>query len=274
MRFDRHLLVRLFGFRGAFLHGDTLVADRWRFLRRHLPLTRNGETLLDVGCGSGLFTIGAAKRGYQATGLSWDERNQQTAQTRAQICGVPGTSFPIQDLRDLDRRDDLKERFDVVLNCENIEHILNDDKLMRDIAGCLKPGGRLLFTSPFYYYHALSSADYGPFSTEEDGGHVRRGYTIGMLRELCDLSGLMIEEVTTCSGFFSQQVCKVHRLFLGAGWLAIIPLRWMPRLFDSVLMRFGLRGYSICMVAYKPRFGSSESQVKTANAAQIDVANI
>lgn len=273
MRLDRHLLVRLYGFRGAFLHGDTFVADRWRFLRRHLPLTRNGETLLDVGCGSGLFTIGAAKRGYRSTGLSWDERNQRTAQTRAEICHVTRITFPIQDLRDLEQRKDFKEQFDVILNCENIEHILDDAKLMRDMADCLKPGGRLLFTAPYYYYHALSSGDYGPFSTVEDGGHVRRGYTIGMLRELCDDSGLIIEKVTTCSGFFSQQVCKVHRLFRRYGWLAIIPLRFLPRLLDPLLAAAGVRGYSICMVAYKPRTPASPNLVRAANAEQFEVVN-
>ena len=94
-----------------------------------------------------------------------------------------------------------------------------------------------------------------------------------MLRELCDQSGLMIEEVTTCSGFFSQQVCKVHRLFLGFGWLAIIPLRWLPRLFDPLLARAGVRGYSICMVAYKPRFGALADRIATANAAHMEVVN-
>lgn len=46
---DRNFLVRLFGFRGAFLHNDPMVADRWRFLQRHLPITTNGERFPDAG---------------------------------------------------------------------------------------------------------------------------------------------------------------------------------------------------------------------------------
>ena len=68
---DRSMLVRWVGFPATPVHGDTLVLDRCLWFRRHLPVTRNGERLLDVGCGTGAFTMGAARRGYKATGLSW-----------------------------------------------------------------------------------------------------------------------------------------------------------------------------------------------------------
>src|SRR5215831_19166903 len=82
----KSVLVRLFGFPATLVHGDTLVLDRWRWLKRRLPQTANGEKLIDVGCGTGAFTIGAARRGYVALGLSWDERNQAEATRRAAIC--------------------------------------------------------------------------------------------------------------------------------------------------------------------------------------------
>jgi 2-polyprenyl-3-methyl-5-hydroxy-6-metoxy-1,4-benzoquinol methylase len=85
---DKSLLVRIFGFPATLIHGDTLVLDRWLWLRQRLPVTANGDSLIDIGCGTGAFSIGAAKRGYQALGLSWDERNQMEAKKRAQICGV------------------------------------------------------------------------------------------------------------------------------------------------------------------------------------------
>ena len=85
-------LVRVFGFRGTLMHGDTLVLDRWRWLKRRLPKTANGETLLDVGCGTGAFTIGAARRGYHATGISWDEpqpTRRRRARARFAACRAP-----------------------------------------------------------------------------------------------------------------------------------------------------------------------------------------
>lgn len=143
------LLVRLFGWRATLFHGDPLVYDRWRWISKRLRLTRNGERLLDVGCGSGAFTIGTAKRGYRSLGLSWDERNQAVAEKRARISGAKTATFSICDVRELDKRDDLKSQFEVVVCTENIEHIIDDFRLVASIAGCMKPGGRLLLTTPY-----------------------------------------------------------------------------------------------------------------------------
>src|SRR6516225_9143784 len=115
---DKSLLVRIIGFPATLIHGDTLVLDRWLWLRRRLPITANGETLIDIGCGTGAFTIGAAKRGYRAVGLSWDERNQSENNFRAKFCGKHNN------------------KFDVAICAENIEHIINDKKLVIDITNC------------------------------------------------------------------------------------------------------------------------------------------
>ena len=130
---DKSLLVRLVGFPATLIHGDTLVLDRWRWLKRRLPPTRNGERLIDVGCGTGAFSIGAAKRGYTALGLSWDERNQRVAAERAALCGVRTATFEVLDVRQLDARRDLVGQYDVAICCENIEHVLDDRKLLREI---------------------------------------------------------------------------------------------------------------------------------------------
>jgi hypothetical protein len=52
-RFDRSLLVRLFGARAALLHGDMMMLDRWQFVKTAMPRTRNDESVFDVGCGTG-----------------------------------------------------------------------------------------------------------------------------------------------------------------------------------------------------------------------------
>ena len=131
--------------------------------------------MLDVGCGTGAFSIGTARRGYSSLGLSWDERNQTVAEQRAALAKANTAKFEICDVRQLDARKDLVNSFDVVLCTENIEHIIDDFKLVRSMANCLKPGGRLLLTSPYERRIPWSSMDYGPFPDFEDGRHVRRG---------------------------------------------------------------------------------------------------
>ena len=250
-----NFLVRIFGFPATLIHGDTLVLDRWLWLKNRLPIVNEEKKFLDVGCGSGAFTMGAAIRGYNSTGLSWDARNQNVAQSRAKILHLENIKFPICDVRRLDKEEKYLNYFDVAINFENIEHILDDRKLMIDIANCLKPGGMLLMTTPFYHYFSLSKGDMGPFSTTEDGGHVRRGYTRQMILELCEIAGLRVEEISFCSGYLSQMTSRLQRklsiLSPTLAWVLTLPFRPLILVIDKYIP---YRNYSICLEAYKPRF--------------------
>jgi SAM-dependent methyltransferase len=264
------LLVDLFGFPATLVHGDAMVLDRWRWLCSHLPRTRNGERLLEVGCGSGAFTIGAACRGYQSLGISWDEPGVTKASHRAAASGVAETAkFEVGDARELDQRKDLVGQFDVVVCCETIEHILDDLRLMRALHGCLKPGGRLLLTAPKRYSRAVTPSDDGPFCQTETGWHVRRGYSPAMLGELCRETGLEAEDVSYCSGWLSQKMTWLWRMAGRLGtpvaWLSLLPLRPLPLLLDRPIGWLKpWPGFSICLVAYRPRF---------PRAAETDVNN-
>lgn len=255
---ESNRLVKLIGFSATLIHGDTLVADRWRWLRKRLPRTNDYPELADVGCGSGAFTIGAARRGYKALGISYDQRNQQVAAQRAAICHQPAAQFEICDVRHLDRVEQYKNRFDVAICLEVIEHILNDRKVLVDVAAILKPGGRLLLTAPYYHYRAIVESDNGPFCTTETGWHVRKGYTEADYRSLAADAGLVVEEISWCSGFLSQKITGVFwtvgRKSLMLAWLLVLPLRILPPLFDRLIAKmFRWPGYSICLVARKPQ---------------------
>jgi SAM-dependent methyltransferase len=250
-------LVRLFGFPATLVHSDTMVLDRWLFLRRHLPRIREGSKfLVEIGCGSGAFTIGAAKRGYAALGLSWDERNQRVAEIRAAICAAKTAAFDVYDVRCLDRRDDLRGRCDVLVCCETIEHIIDDSKLMTDMGRCLKPGGTLLLTAPNFDFRSIG-CDEGPFLPIEDGRHVRRGYKKEDLERLCGVAGLEVCEIGYCSGYLSQKIgliqhrlSKIHPLIT---WAMLAPLRVLPPLFDRYIDAMShWPGYCITLVARKP----------------------
>ena len=213
---------------------------------------------MDVGCGSGAFTIGAAILGYKSHGVSWDKRNKEVAEIRAKLCGEDNQyTFEVFDVRELDKRSNWKNFFDTCINCENIEHIINDRKLIQDIADLLKPGGKLLLTTPYYYLRPITESDFGPFYNIENGDHVRRGYTKQMLIELCKEANLEIEEISFCSGFFSQKLAQMQKIISAIspnlGWILILPLRPIVVLLDKILpLRYA--NYSICLEAYKPRF--------------------
>lgn len=267
------LLVRIFGWRATLHHGDALVWDRWRWLSRRLRKTRNGERLLDVGCGSGAFTIGTAKLGYNSLGLSWDQRNQSIAEARARMTGATSATFEICDVRELDAKDHLKGQFDIIVCTENIEHIIDDFRLMRAMAGCLKPGGRLLLTSPQLGRKPQNFMDYGPFPDFEDGGHVRRGYNKAMVQELCDHAGLRVDEIGYLSGPVAQWqawlLWQIGRFSTPLAWLLTLPLRPLPPLVDPVLMRAaGYPPFCIALEAMKPRQRPAHATASLREAAE------
>ena len=259
-RLIKAFLSKIIGHKFHLILGDTLVLDRYFWLLKYLPQTKEKMTLLDVGCGTGAFTLVAASRGYESVGLSWDERNQSEAHRTAINTNLSSmATFEICDIRELDLHAKFKDAFDVCVNFENIEHIIDDKKLMVDIFNTLKPGGILVFSTPYYFYKPISRSDQGPFSEEETGGHVRRGYTKSMLKELCLVSGFQIEEISGCSGYFSQKITKIYRALFEISpllaWIVILPLRILPVLLDKPIKHlFGSVDYSICMLAVKPRF--------------------
>ncbi len=261
---SKSLLFKIFGRAALLIHGDTLVLDRWKWLKDRLPRTRNAEELLDCGCGNGALTMSAASRGYIATGISNEQGAMERAQKRADLALLEKANFEVQDLRTFADHNRFLDRFEFVVSCEVIEHLSDDRTLMRNMAQCLKPGGRLLLTTPNFHFIAITPDEEGPRSEVEDehyGGHVRRGYTPGMLQELCEDAGLVIEEISYCSGIISQKLTKLLRIMARINymlaWFLVLPFRVLPPYFDGIVTGlFRWRYYSICLQAYKPRFRS------------------
>lgn len=235
---------------------DPMVPDRWRWLSRHLRPSRAGERLLDVGCGSGGFTIGAALLGYDALGLTWSDDDRSRAAHRAKRLGA-SARFERVDARELDQVSELKSAFAVVILCEVIEHVLDDRRLVRAAADCLEPGGRLLLTTPNFDYRAIVPEHDGPFSVVEDGGHVRRGYRKEQLVELCEESGLRVNEVGACSGLLSQKATWVtyttSKANTNLARLLTAPLHPLVATFDAPVTRWvDWPPYSLCVEAFRP----------------------
>ncbi|MEY2486950.1 MAG: hypothetical protein QOH39_2598, partial [Verrucomicrobiota bacterium] len=149
-----------------------------------------------------------------------------------------------------------------------IEHILDDQKLMRDLSNSLKPAGLLLLTTPNLKYRPLTRDDDGPWSPIEDGGHVRRGYSETHLRELCKTAGLAVDEISYCSGFVSQKLTALWRkcsvVNRTAAWALLLPLRILPSIADDFVTRL-LRWpyYSICIEAVREGPPHDIKQMKT-----------
>ncbi len=247
------LLLRILGWRFLLITGDPCVLDRWMWLRRQLRA--GGLRTFDAGCGNGAFSIFAAHIGNEVVAASFAPSDQESARRRASILGVEGIDFRVIDLRELeDHRAELGE-FDQIVCLETIEHIADDEAVVESLAAMLRPGGRMLLSTPFDRHRPLYTEDPRP-SPVEDGSHVRYGYSQERLRQIAASAGLEVEDERLVSGVVSQKLTDLMRRLsartpLGA-WLVLLPLRPLV-VFDAPLSRLLRYPYlSVALCAVKP----------------------
>jgi cyclopropane-fatty-acyl-phospholipid synthase len=106
---------------------------------------KEGERVLDVGCGWGGFPLWAARNyGARVVGITLSAPQAELAQQRAREAGVADrVEIRVMDYRDLAASG---ESFDAIASIGMVEHVgsANIDLYARTLAGLLEPGGRLL----------------------------------------------------------------------------------------------------------------------------------
>ena len=249
------VMARIIGVRLFLFTGDCLVLDRWLWMRRYLERTKMGLKLLDVGCGAGTFSLLAAKRGYSVTGITYEADKVESAKQRAKINGIFGAEFLQFDIRRLSEKTEWREHFDIIINTENLEHILDDKSLVSAMANLLKPRGYIIFTAP-YLFGLYDSIGPTAWQSKENGGHVRRGYALQTLTTLFSEVSLDIEVRGFVSGRPSILVNKVYlhlvKMFgLTATSILTLPLRLLPAIFSLVRPLSSSTGHSIALILIK-----------------------
>jgi cyclopropane-fatty-acyl-phospholipid synthase len=104
---------------------------------------REGERVLDVGCGWGSFAIHAATRhGARVLGITLSEPQARLARERAAAAGVADRV----EIRVADYRELREAPFDAIASIGMVEHVgaARIDVYAAQLAGLLRPGGRLL----------------------------------------------------------------------------------------------------------------------------------
>jgi cyclopropane-fatty-acyl-phospholipid synthase len=122
---------------------------------------REGERVLDVGCGWGSFALHAASRhGVHVTGITLSTQQAELARRRVAEAGLEDRV----EIRLTDYRDITGERYDAVASIGMVEHVgdAQIDVYAEQLASVLGPGGRLLNHGIARLRH--TDPDAGPFS--------------------------------------------------------------------------------------------------------------
>ena len=141
---------------------DPGVSDIETSEARMLKLTceraglKNGDRILELGCGWGSLTLWMAKEfpNSQITAVSNSRTQREHIEGQAKERGL--TNVEIKTVNMISYEGEGPEIFDRVVSVEMFEHMKNYDQLLQLVSTWLKPGGTLfvhIFTHREYAYH-------------------------------------------------------------------------------------------------------------------------
>ena len=144
-----------------------------------------GERILDIGCGDGYYDWRISRSGARVTGIDVHEKRLAFARRHY---GGDGAEFLTMDA---ERADLPAGSFDKALSLCVMEHLGDDERVMRNVSRAVKPGGSFVFSAD-----SLSNPGITPGERER---HKRRYavntfYTEDVVREKLSRTGFDIEE--------------------------------------------------------------------------------
>ena len=127
-------------------------------------------SILDIGCGGGLMSEPLARLGAKVTGIDAVEKNVKSAQIHAEQNGLE-INYLQSTVEELDN----KNKFDVVLNLEVIEHVNNQELFVSKSCELINDNGlifiatinKTLFSLVFAKYFAEYVLGFLPKGTHE-----------------------------------------------------------------------------------------------------------
>lgn len=193
---------------------------------------------LDAGCGRGLYTRILLKRASKVAALDYSADHIDALQRR--LGHLPQLSLHIGSADHLPFEE---AQFDLVVHCEVLEHIEDDQKVLSEIFRVLQPGGRLIISVPV------------PPAPFHDAEHVREGYTLDQISQLLRDSGFQILRHQYCMFEISKQIMKLEnwwkqRLKFPPPSIFLLPAYW-EKTFQPSMNKNNLP-YDVVLEAKKP----------------------
>lgn len=172
------------------LLGEVHVPGRLRayhVMRKIRGLNTNGNPVkfFDAGCGRGDLVVHFSQKhpDWKVSGIEYDKERYRIALEMKKRLGLDNVTLRHGDL--LKAR--LEKGLDIITCCDVLEHIEDDEKVMKNLYGALKPGGSLILTFPSIpqrrHLKLVEWREKRIGFKNEDYGHVRDGYSIPGIEE-------------------------------------------------------------------------------------------
>jgi 2-polyprenyl-3-methyl-5-hydroxy-6-metoxy-1,4-benzoquinol methylase len=159
---------------------------------------QEGKTCLDIGCGTGAISYSLRKQDGTWHSIDSDENcvilTKKLVKERVHQMDATKTNFE-------------DNKFDTVIALDIIEHIEDDDSLVKELHRIIKDDGKLYVTTPHISKTAILNYIKNWIGlTPDKYGHVRAGYTTKQLKEKLEKNGFKVEKTGTYSKFFTEIV--------------------------------------------------------------------
>jgi len=125
-----------------------------------LELARGGD-VLDIACGEGYGTAALSLVAKSAVGVDNDGQTIQHAAARYTAMNI---DFRLGDCTEIPAAD---SAFDLVVSFETIEHLAEQERMLKEVRRVLKPNGRLVISSPNKLVYSDAGSVQNPYHVRE-----------------------------------------------------------------------------------------------------------
>ncbi|MEA2205382.1 MAG: hypothetical protein QOE77_2158 [Blastocatellia bacterium] len=169
--------------------------------------------ILDLGCGNGFIASQLAQLGHSVTGIDAASDGIKIAQA-----SYPDVDFRRGSIYEIAPARITEGYFDCVVSLEVVEHLFHPKVLFEKSFQIIKPGGRLILTTPYHGYLknlALSIVNGwdAHFGVHWDGGHIKffSPKTIQLMAANAGFKNIRMSGVGRIPGLWKSMIMVAER---------------------------------------------------------------